>query len=190
MPRDEKRPKRRDGWIVVGAASVLVLLVPFAVFGLWGWVVSNGLPPDAVQPFEFNHKIHIAADVDCLQCHEGLLDSSASPLPTLETCMGCHTDPPGKNRRLRQLAALGRRGRALHWDPLLRLPDHVFFSHGRHVEVANIQCRSCHSDMPQRTEPPRYRRIVTMHDCIACHQRHANRPSARRATLDCAACHR
>ncbi len=163
----------------LGTALVVVLLT----------ACSGG---DAVeQPFPFDHAVHIKADVDCLQCHEGVLDPEERRLPTLATCASCHKDPPpAGNALLSRLSEIQKSGVEFQWDPTLRLADHVFFSHVRHVDVAELECAECHADMPKRTKPPTTRRTVAMNECIGCHEKHKDRPSAKRAITDCASCHR
>ena len=168
--------------------AIVAALVMALVFGIA--LVFRARPPDAVQPIAFNHRVHVRAQVDCLQCHEGLLDRAAEPLPTVAVCVGCHGDPPGRNREKTKLARFAATGARLEWQPLYRVPDHVFFSHARHVDTAGLECTACHADMPNRSTPPKYRRTMSMSHCIGCHERNSARPAARRATLDCSACHR
>ncbi len=183
----EPPPRRRFGagrwrtpvWIgaVLAAAGVAV--------------ATYQRPPDAVQPFPFNHKVHITAKIDCLQCHMGVVDAEQPHLPPLSTCTGCHKDPPpADNPKKLELARLAGAGKALDWRPLFRVPDHVFFSHPRHVDVAELECASCHGDMLERTEPPMYAATIGMSACIKCHEGIHDPVVAKRAALDCAACHR
>jgi len=145
---------------------------------------------EVTQPFPFNHSIHIKADVECLQCHEGILDPEEWKVPQIDTCMGCHKAmDPGNNPLLQRLAKVAESGKGFDWDPTLRLEDHVFFPHLRHVDIAEIECTECHSDMPKRTKPPSRRRTWKMNDCIACHEKNSDRPAAKRVTTDCGSCH-
>jgi hypothetical protein len=176
----------RARWpIVVGVVNCgLVTTVAVSL------LLADKGPADAVQPIEFNHSIHVAAEVECLMCHEGILDRSESRLPTLDTCTTCHDGDADDHPELARLAQYVEAGTELAWDPLLRLPDHVFFPHVRHVNVAGFECVECHADMPKRTSPPTHRRTVSMAACVGCHERHDDSPSARRASLDCGSCHR
>jgi hypothetical protein len=148
-------------------------------------------PPDAVQPFPFNHRVHVAAKVDCLACHAGVVDLGDERFPSISKCKTCHAgataqETPAK----RQLAALFASTTPIRWDPLLRLADHVVFSHARHVDTAGIECVECHAEMASLASPPRYERTMQMDDCIACHKRHLDNAAARRGTVNCIACHR
>jgi len=148
-------------------------------------------PPDAVQPFPFNHRVHAAAKVDCLACHAGVVDSSDERLPSLAKCRSCHASAAGQQSRAKQqLGVLLASSATVKWDPLLRLPDHVAFSHPRHVDAAGLDCLDCHAEMPSLASPPRYERTMQMDTCISCHKRHHDNAAARRGTANCTACHR
>ncbi len=169
-----------------GTATTRRLIVAAALT-----VAGCGSGEEVTQPFPFNHAAHIEAEVECLQCHEGVLDAAEHRLPTLEACMSCHDEPPPADKPdLVRLAEIAKAGDSLDWDPALRLADHVFFPHLRHVDIAELECTECHGDMPGRTVPPPRRRTVTMDECIDCHADNSERPSARRAVTDCASCHR
>ncbi len=169
-----------------GTATSRRLLVAIALT-----VAGCGGGEEVTQPFPFNHSVHIVAEVECLQCHEGVLDPAERRLPTIETCVKCHKEaPPADKPELGRLAEIAKAGGAFDWDPALRLADHVFFPHLRHVDIAELECTDCHGDMPERTVPPAYRRTVTMDECIDCHADNWERPSARRAVTDCGSCHR
>jgi hypothetical protein len=142
------------------------------------------------QPFPFNHAAHVNAKVDCLSCHEGVLDPEEARLPALRSCLSCHKEPPGQNSGLQRLAELSASNRPLHWRSLLTLPDHVHFSHPRHVEAGGLECVECHGDMPARTRPPEAHRTMPMDRCTACHAAHPEKPGAVRARRDCITCHR
>lgn len=139
-----------------------------------------------LQPLVFNHRTHVRSNVDCLACHEGVLDPRAEPMPAARVCVECHrTDNPPKN----VLERLGADGEPLLWQTTLRLPDHVFFTHVRHVDVAGLDCVACHLEIAVRKRPPSHVRTFPMSRCLACHES-AEQPSARAATTDCARCHR
>lgn len=174
----------RRRWGVVAAVLGLMALAIF----LLGFRTR---PPDEVQPFPFNHKVHIAAKLDCLTCHAGLLDPDEDRLPKLAKCMSCHPegqdDKPAKHQLRKLVASVA----PVSWKPLIRVPEHVFFSHPRHVDVAGLECLDCHGEMPSLSSPPLYLRTISMDRCIECHEKHRDNPAARRAVkANCADCHR
>src|SRR5690606_8255997 len=81
----------------------------------------------------------------------------------------------------------------IQWVKVHNLPDHVYFNHSQHVEVARIDCQQCHGDMKKETvarvmssedlnmvgvnnpdmeeNPIKFSRpTLTMGWCIECHQ--------------------
>ena len=79
------------------------------------------------------------------------------------------------------LAKAVEEGRPTEWARVHRLPDHVFFTHERHV-VAGLACRECHGRVDEM-QLVRQVAPLTMGFCIECHAR-------RGAPLDCLACHK
>ena len=138
------------------------------------------LPPPAVsQPFAFNHAKH--ASLTCAGCHVGVRAGERASLPTADVCTNCHATPPAsvEASQWERLAAGGP-----FWRKVTRMPEHVMFSHRRHVVSAALQCESCHADIGQRTTPPsRVPVRLDMDTCLACH-------IAEGASEDCAGCHR
>jgi len=143
------------------------------------WMVV--LPPaPAVQPVSFSHAKHVG--VACRVCHGGAEDSARAGIPQGDTCLKCHaTAPKGLN-----LALWGEieHGGRLPWTRVTRVPDHVYFSHRRHVALAKLECASCHADVGRRHAPPGRAPVrLDMDTCLACHRTEG-------ASQDCAACHR
>jgi hypothetical protein len=156
-----------------------------AFFGLgyflFIWVFA-GNPPS--QPIRYNHSVHIANGLTCVDCHTGAQDQVHATLPTLDTCMMCHseagTDNP-EEEKIRQLAAAGQMS---PWRKINRLPPHVYFSHRRHVALGKLECSECHGPVETLTEPrQRPFRPRTMEACLDCHEQ-------RKVDSDCNRCHR
>jgi predicted CXXCH cytochrome family protein len=138
--------------------------------------------PPIRQPVSFSHKPH--ADFGCVFCHEGVNTRAKAGLPNIGLCLDCHDDAPVKDKG--EVAAWQEavRGGEITWKKLTRLPEHAYFSHQRHVEIAQIECRTCHGDMAARTTPPpRPLKRITMEFCTDCHKRQT-------VSNDCARCHR
>lgn len=135
------------------------------------------------QPIAYNHKKHIDAGLECQSCHTGIEEGQArARLPTIDICMGCHGEgDDAKTQPIRDFAA---KNEAIPWRQVYRVPDHVYFSHRRHVASAKLECSECHGDMKNREEPVSRPAVsISMTRCVACHR-------ARRVTTDCLACHR
>lgn len=150
------------------------------------------------QPIAFNHQLHVEMGLDCTYCHESVEKAPAAGVPSLDTCVMCHApsdeaagedcedcdDGGGEETDLQRLKGYGARGEPVPWRRIYELPDHVYFSHRRHVTVAEVGCAECHGDVPSLAAPAP--RPLVDHDmdwCLGCHV-------ARGATTDCIHCHR
>ncbi|MBI3004413.1 MAG: cytochrome c3 family protein [Ignavibacteriales bacterium] len=70
------------------------------------------------------------------------------------------------------------------WERVYKVPDHVYFSHRRHVVAGRLECEVCHGNVQQFTMPVSLPEIpVTMENCMSCHRKH-------NVTNDCLSCHR
>ncbi len=158
------------------------------VTGVGGFATGRALFRPAervVQPIAFNHQKHVEElEIDCDVCHEFYRTSQHSGLPTLATCLGCHEDPQTdlpEEQKVRDLAAAGEDD---VFRKLFKMPDHVFYSHRRHVELAEIPCETCHGAIAASTAPPERPLLrVSMDFCLECHDDSDVSP-------DCTACHR
>ncbi len=143
------------------------------------WILAMPALPVA-QPVVFNHARHRA--VACATCHRGVESSARATLPTQTDCQKCHaTAPAGIEAALWQATDPGRQ---IKWIQVTRLPDHVMFSHRRHVVSGRLACVSCHGEMSERTSPPGAPAVrLDMKACLSCHRREG-------ASEDCDGCHR
>ncbi len=105
----------------------------------------------------------------------------------MQRCQGCHRfvkqDPQSPQRTAEIKALLDRieAGTPIAWVRVHRLPDHVFFTHERHVRKG-VRCQECHGEV-QRMDEDRQVAPLTMGWCLACHH-------ARHAPTDCWTCHK
>ncbi len=75
-------------------------------------------------------------------------------------------------------------GDPLRFTKLFTLPDHVFYTHRRHVGLGELECANCHGEIADTERPPPRALVqVTMDFCMDCHREQGQ-------TLDCTACHR
>lgn len=137
------------------------------------------------QPIRYNHYKHTQElELECSVCHLGVREAIRATLPGVETCIDCHeeavTDSPEEEKIRRYYS----RQEEIPWQRLFQVPDHVFFSHRRHVTVGAVDCATCHGDMALRTSPPeRAPMAISMDSCLACHRQFG-------ASIDCVSCHR
>jgi hypothetical protein len=76
-----------------------------------------------------------------------------------------------------------KENREIPWKKLSRTPDHVFFTHQRHVVGAALECETCHGKIGETVKPPsKPLKTLSMNDCMDCHWESG-------ADNDCLACH-
>ena len=160
----------------------LLIMLFVLIVVVSGNLVSNQLVR-IEQPIAFNHKKHVDAGLECIDCHRYYKTQKNSGRPTLKGCMECHSEP-SKNPEEEKVRNFAKQEIEIPWNRIYRLPSHVYFSHRLHTQVAQINCEKCHGKMAERTRPPA-RPLVsqTMEFCIACHEK-------TQASVDCLTCHK
>ena len=86
-----------------------------------------------------------------------------------------------ESEEIKKLAEHYKTGTPVEWEPVHRLPEHVYFTHERHVK-AGVACQTCHGQvqlMPQVEKAS----SLKMGWCLSCHRENG-------ASIDCAVCHR
>ncbi len=149
-------------------------------------LLSASGPGRALQPIQYNHKAHVeTAGLNCIDCHIFAEKLASASLPKLEICQNCHSETPlSQSPEEVKLLKYVQEKREIPWVQIYNVPDHVYFSHRRHVVQAKLECAECHGNMSERTSPVDSPvKPVTMDDCMECHKR-------LNASTDCLACHR
>ena len=135
------------------------------------------------QPIEFPHKTHIAKGIACTEyCHESVTKGPQAGLPSVNTCMICHSAIATDRPLIQQIAALSDKGLDLQWQRVYGYPNeaHVRFNHAPHIR-ASIDCSTCHGDVAHQTVA---QRNVDLHMgfCVTCHRQ-------KNASNECVTCH-
>lgn len=153
-----------------------VALVTAAVAAAW----IAMLPQAPIrQPIAFSHAKHQATA--CTVCHRGAATTAHAGIPDVALCSKCHATAPAGTSGVWN-AAVSRK--TIGWVQVTHVPDHVMFSHRRHVTLAKLDCESCHGKMRERMTPLGVAPVrLDMNTCLSCHRREG-------AAEDCAACHR
>jgi predicted CXXCH cytochrome family protein len=137
-----------------------------------------------VQPIQFNHKAHIDSGLPCDSCHASVRTAASAGVPRTDMCMMCHQVALTESTEEEKVRHYAENGEQIPWRRIYDVPDHVYFSHRRHVAVAGIECVECHGAVPTLVVPAAYPLVDQSMDwCLECHQ-------ARGATEDCVHCHR
>ena len=80
-------------------------------------------------------------------------------------------------------------GVLIEWIRVHRLPDHVRFTHQRHV-LSGVACRECHGAV-EEMQAVRQVSPLSMGWCLECHRREqAKRPVELARLTDCTTCHK
>src|SRR4029079_1665939 len=58
----------------------------------------------------------------------------------------------------------------IEWVRIHNLPDLAYFNHSQHVNVAGVECQTCHGPI-QEMEVVRQYSLLTMGWCIDCHRK-------------------
>lgn len=143
------------------------------------WKYSRGYKPE--QPIKFSHKLHVEQNkIECQYCHSGVTKSPYATIPSVDTCMGCHKVIKTESPEIKKIKEHFDAGKPIEWEPVHHLPEHVYFTHERHVK-AGVSCQSCHGQV-QKMETVEKMSSLKMGFCVSCHRE-------KGVSIDCAVCH-
>jgi hypothetical protein len=174
-------------WVIVAATGAAALLTLAFVQS------QEGEPPPpvqnatTVQPIAFPHNTH-AGDfqIDCQYCHFSAERSVDAGIPSVASCMGCHTVIPGRNspEEVQKLRDFWQRGEPIPWVRIYKVADHVRFPHMRHVaaDAGNLECQECHGTVEEIEVIQEVDQPLKMGWCVDCHREND-------ASVDCTVCH-
>lgn len=139
-------------------------------------------PTEVAQPFDFSHQIHLSKGAQCTDCHTGVEQGPRAGLPSINTCMICHSQIATDRPLIQQITDMQTKGIDLNWNRVYSYfpQSHVRFEHAPHIR-AKVECSTCHGAQIEQTVA---RRAVDMdmNFCVSCHQQ-------RQASNDCLTCH-
>jgi len=140
------------------------------------------LRPPPQQPLPFPHKVHIAKKAACTDCHETVERGPIAGIPSVKTCMICHSQIATDKPLIKQVTAYSEKGVEIPWQRVYGFTHgaHVRFNHAPHIR-ANVDCATCHGDLAQQTVAERSVNH-TMGFCVDCHRQ-------KKASNDCLTCH-
>ena len=139
-------------------------------------------PTEVEQPFDFSHQIHLSKGAQCTDCHTGVETGPRAGLPSINTCMICHSQIATDRPLIQQITDMQTKGIDLNWNRVYSyFPEsHVRFEHAPHIR-AKVECSTCHGAQIEQSVA---RRAVDMdmNFCVSCHKQ-------RQASNDCLTCH-
>jgi len=165
------------------AAGGFFLLL-FLAGAVWAFVRFQA-PVPVPQPIAFDHQRHMKEEMSCTDCHAQVEKSPHAGFPMVQQCMLCHGEAQGTHPDEPKVREAADSGGQIAWQQVNRLPGHVYFSHAAHTKFAKMDCKECHGDMSQMTEPVISPQILhlDMGRCMACHQE-------KNAWNECITCHK
>lgn len=140
------------------------------------------------QPIFFRHDIHAGQfKIQCQYCHYSVAVSSEPGIPSMQTCMGCHTVIAGTDTshkvEIKKLRDAWAQKKPVEWLRVHFVARHVHFPHMRHIKVMGPNaCQTCHGDVARMPQVYKVNNVNNMGFCITCHEQ-------RGVTRDCAVCH-
>jgi len=138
--------------------------------------------PAAVQPIPFPHKTHLAKKAVCADCHETADKGPVAGIPSVKTCMICHSQIATDRPLIKQVTSYSEKGVEIPWQRVYGFTHeaHVRFNHAPHIR-ASVDCATCHGDLANQTVAERSVNH-TMGFCVNCHRQ-------KNASNDCLTCH-
>jgi hypothetical protein len=105
-------------------------------------------------------------------------------IPSPNMCMNCHSQirsgtNTGEGEIAKIYSAVGfdpatstytGKIRPIEWVRIHNLPDLAYFNHSQHVNVAGVECQTCHGPV-QTMEVVKQHTVLTMGWCIDCHRK-------------------
>ena len=138
--------------------------------------------PAAVQPIPFPHQRHIEKQAVCADCHESADKGPIAGIPSVKTCMICHSQIATDKPLIKQVTGYADKGLEIPWQRVYGFTReaHVRFNHAPHIR-ASVDCKTCHGDLAAMTVAER----AVDHNmgfCVNCH-------TQKKASNDCLTCH-
>ncbi|MBK6263710.1 c-type cytochrome [Marivirga sp. S37H4] len=146
--------------------------------GLYTVGVQQGYQP--TQPIAFSHEIHAGQfNIECQYCHTGVMISKSANIPSANICMNCHTVIKTESKEIAKIyeaidynpetAEYGTNVKSIEWVRVHNLPDLAYFNHSQHVNVAGLECQTCHGPIEEMAVVKQWS-TLTMGWCINCHR--------------------
>lgn len=173
-----------------------------AIVGMAGYWVQFEKPEP--QPIAYPHDLHAGTSftylsngeevkglgLECTHCHQYVDKSRFATVPAMSVCKTCHENQPARTDELMKLKKYLDNNEPVIWQRLHSVPDHVYFSHKRHVKFYEGKgmaagsgeiCQKCHGNM-KVVQTVKQATTLQMGYCVTCHR-------AEGASIDCWTCH-
>ncbi len=183
-------------YIAMGAILLFIVGGFYVTKGAIGLQRQTDYQPE--QPIYYSHKVHAGINqISCLYCHGNAWEGKSAAIPSVNVCMNCHKtittyekgpklyDNNGKEiNGTAEIAKLYKyagfdpanpnawdpsKAKPIEWVRIHNLPDHVYFNHSQHVKAGNVQCQTCHGNIPEMDEVKQASEL-SMGWCVNCHR--------------------
>ena len=187
-----------DNWIKVTSIFLLSGLFLFGIY--YSTAESDSKGP--MQPILFSHKIHAGENqMPCEYCHSFAEVSTNPGIPSVQKCIGCHSQVHGKDEEyttndgqvinfkteINKVKDYWERKEPIPWVKVTNMPDYVRFNHKRHIK-RGFECQTCHGEVQEMDVVYKAERL-NMGFCLSCHEEHADNPEHLTQLKDCLTCH-
>ncbi len=166
-------------------AALVAFLVTTAGVIYQGYATAQEPTPQpaeaGTQPLMFSHQLHAGEyEIACQYCHAYARRGPVAGIPSVQRCVGCHSTIATEQPEILRLMEYWAQREPIPWIRIHDLPDHVHFTHKRHV-LAGVDCQVCHGEV-DRMDAAIQTAPLTMGWCVTCHEE-------REAPKDCLTCH-
>ena len=142
--------------------------------------------PDGYAAIPFTHRPHMEkGEMPCLFCHGQARRGPSADLPPLQLCAGCHRWLTVQTEKTKAVVAAYDSGTQVSWPRVYKEPDFVFFTHQVHIEVAKLECSTCHGDVAAMALARKVRQL-NMKFCVDCHKKQTDMSFL----MNCEICHK
>jgi len=164
---------RSRGFVFVVVFITAALGFKAVINGLYSVGVQRGYAPK--QPIAFSHKIHAGQyEIDCKYCHVGAMKNKNATIPSVNICMNCHNQIKSGtltgDTEIGKIVKAYETNKPIEWVRIHNLPDLAYFNHAQHVNVAGVECQTCHGPI-ETMDVVRQHSLLTMGWCIDCHRK-------------------
>ena len=180
---------------LVLVSSIFLLLA--SGYFVYGYLMQVGVDQNyaPIQPIHYSHRIHAGSNgIDCNYCHSAARVGKSAGIPSLNVCMNCHknisevsdTTATAEYSKAFYDGEIAKLYKAVGWDKdaqkytgktqpvkwvrIHNLQSFVYFNHSQHVNVAAVECQTCHGPV-QTYEIQKQFAPLTMKWCIDCHRK-------------------
>ncbi|MBP7939683.1 MAG: c-type cytochrome [Sediminibacterium sp.] len=184
----------KNQFLVLVTSIFLLLASGYFVYG-YLMQVGNDQEYAPIQPIHYSHRIHAGSNgINCNYCHSAARVGKTAGIPSLNVCMNCHknisevsdTTATAEYSKAFYDGEIAKLYKAVGWDKdnqkytgktepvkwvrIHNLQSFVYFNHSQHVNVAGVECQTCHGPV-QTYEIQKQFAPLTMKWCVDCHRK-------------------